>query len=96
MSQKEALSSDGLKIAAMLLEEEPPVGKVIPALGAVDWARSHDVDIRPRLVEPSGEVRLIDSGSQISVTRRRPGDQLDSTLKLIAVNGSRINTYGVR
>ena len=39
---------------------------------------------------------MIDSGSQISVTRRRPGDKLDNSLRLVAVNGLKISTYGVR
>ena len=30
------------------------------------------------------------------MTRRRPGDKLDNSLRLVAVNGSKISTYGVR
>ena len=98
MSQniQEAYSSGNIKIASMVVDKSQSLGKIIPSVGAVDWARAHDVDIRPRLVEPSGEARLVDSGSQISVTKRLPGDKLDNSLRLVAVNGSKINTYGVR
>ena len=96
MYTQEAFSCNGIKIAAATIDRGDQVGKVIPSVGAVDWARAHDVDIRPRLVEPSGEVRLIDSGSQISVTKRLPEDKLDNSLRLVAVNGSKIQTYGIR
>ena len=69
-------------------------GVVIPTLDAVNW--SGNVDIRPRLVEKSGVERLIDSGAQISATVRLPSDRPDQNVNLVAVNGSKIKTYGVR
>ena len=72
-----------------------PEGVVIPALNAVGWS-NRNVDIRPRLVEASGRERLIDSGAQISATVRLPSDKPDQSVSLVAVNGSKIKTYGVR
>ena len=73
-----------------------PPGIVIPTLDAVGWSHP-DIDVRPRLVDKaSGEARLIDSGAQISATPRRLGDVEDLSINLVAVNGSRIKTYGVR
>ena len=48
-----------------------PAGTVIRAIDAVGWSVGHrNCDIRPRLVDKkSGEARLLDSGSQITVTR---------------------------
>ena len=71
-----------------------PEGVVIPTLDAVNW--SGNVDIRPRLVEKSGTERLIDSGAQISATVRLPSDKPDKRVSLVAVNGSKIETFGVR
>ena len=91
------LNQGSLKIAAACVDREPFIGRVIPSVGAVDWARSHDVDIRPRHVDSAtGEVRLVDSGSQITVTKKKPDDKVDNNIRLVAVNGSKIETYGVR
>ena len=79
-----------------IYESDLPVGMVIPTVDAVGWANHRNVDVRPRLVEKSGEIRLIDSGAMISATKRLPTDKLDDSVRLVAVNGSKINTYGVR
>ena len=72
-----------------------PVGSVVPSVEAVNW--SGNGDIRPRLWDDSsGQFRLIDSGSMITATKKLPSDKEDKSLKLIAVNGSPIKTYGVR
>ena len=75
-----------------------PIGQVIPSIEAVDWHKKGlNVDIRPRLIDSStGEARLLDSGAQLSATVRGPNDKLDESVKLVAVNGSRIPTYGSR
>ena len=39
---------------------------------------------------------LVDSGSQITATVRSPEDKIDPNIRLVAVNGSRINTYGTK
>ena len=69
------------------------VGEIISAADAVGWDKaSKGVDVRPRLVDKSGNARLIDSGSMVTATARQPGDKPDSSRKLIAVNGSVIQT----
>ena len=72
-----------------------PVGSVVPSIEAVNWAGTND--IRPRLWDQSSsQFRLINSGSMISATKKLPSDKEDKSLKLVAVNGSQIKTYGVR
>ena len=74
-----------------------PIGSIIPSIEALHWSHKSDCDIRPRLVDKStGEARLVDSGSMISVTKKEPDDKIDNSIRLIAVNGSRIDAYGVR
>ena len=71
-----------------------PFGTVVPAIEAVDW-QVPNCDVRPRLLDKSsGQFRLRDSGSMISATKKLPGDKQDHSMKLIAVNGSNIKTYG--
>ena len=73
-----------------------PVDTVVRAVDALDWkVGQRGCDVRPRLFDKSSGVnRLLDTGSQISVTSRRPEDKVDNSFKLIAVNGSKITTYG--
>ena len=89
-----------LEVAAEVdpYQKEIPVGTVIRAVDALNWKPGQkQCDIRPRLLDKStGINRLVDSGSQISVTKKGPEDQLDESLRLIAVNGSKINTYGIK
>ena len=75
-----------------------PVGVVIPTVDAVGWSEGfRNVDVRPRLVDKStGQARLIDSGAQITATMKLPEDKVDNSVRLVAVNGSKIPTYGVR
>ena len=70
----------------------------VPTIDAVGWTRGHrSVDIRPRLVDKSsGQSRLLDTGAQLSATCRGPEDKEDQSINLIAVNGSKIKTYGVK
>ena len=89
-------STSSFSIDSLELQPEVPVGEIIPTLDAVDWVNKH-IDIRPRLVDSStGEARLIDTGAQLSAAKRRPEDKVDLSVKLVAVNGSRILTYGTR
>ena len=92
-SKNEALEIGSLQVV------EPPdihIEEVIPTVDAVGWSHTN-VDIHPCLVDSSsGEARLIDSGAQISATRKRPDDQVENTIRLIAVNGSKIQSYGFR
>ena len=75
-----------------------PVGITIPSVDAVDWIPGfRNVDVRPRLVDNStGQARLLDSGAQISATMKSSGDKVDNSVNLVAVNGSRIKTYGIK
>ena len=75
-----------------------PVGEVISAAEALGWNKSQQgVDIRPRLVDKATKVaRLIDTGSMITATAKGPDDKVDESIKLVAVNGSEIKTYGVK
>ena len=69
-----------------------PDGTVVPAVEAVDW--SGNSDIRPRIWDNSaGQFRLFDSRSMITAMQ---GDKPDNRLRLMAVNGSEIKTYGIR
>ena len=87
-----------MTIESLEIESNLQIGEIIPSIEAVDWVNGHrNVDIRPRLVDSSsGEARLLDSGAQLSATQRRPEDKLDNSVNLVAVNGSRIPTYGIR
>ena len=75
-----------------------PDGTIVRAVDALHWPSfGHNCDIRPRLRDDStGINRLVDSGSQISVAKKGPDDKLDDSFKLVAVNGSKIQSYGVR
>ena len=77
-------------------ESDLQPGVVIPAVEAVDWNGRRNCDIRPRLLGSNGQASLIDSGSMITATARKPEDKLDTSVKLVAVNGSEIKTYGTR
>ena len=93
-----AMTMAAMQVAASVDPFQPslPEGVVVSAAEAVNWSNP-SVDIRPRLEDKaSGEFRLIDTGSQISACKRQPGDVQDDSVKLMAVNGSKIPTYGFR
>ena len=96
----DSLIVSALEVAAEVnpYETDLPVGSIVRAVDAVDWkVGRRNCDIRPRLLDKSsGKSRLVDSGSQISVTMKGPNDIIDNNLKLIAVHGSKIETYGIR
>ena len=79
-------------------QNDLPEGTILRAVDALDHRNGHrNCDIRPRLLDKSSGIsRLVDSGSQISVTRKGENDKLDDTFKLVAVNGTKIPTYGIR
>ena len=53
-----------------------------------------DLDIRPRVLDGNnGELTLLDSGSQCCVIKAKPGDILDSSIKLESVGGDKIKCY---
>ena len=97
-SSWDSLVSAAISVAQEVDPFKPDLqlGVEVSACDAYHWNRSN-VDIRPRLVDKSsGIARLIDTGSQISVTAKKSGDKIDDSVKLIAVNGSKIDTFGVR
>ena len=77
-------------------QSDIPVDSVVPAVEAQRWPVGHrGCDIRPRLLDKSiGQSRLIDSGSMITATAEGPEDKINESMKLVAVNGSEIKTYG--
>ena len=93
-------SNEIYKLSALELANSPgiEVGVEIPTIDAVGWSKAlNGVDIRPKLVDRStGVARLIDSGAMISAAAKGPNDKLSEGVRLVAVNGSRINTYGMR
>ena len=99
-NQTNAINIDQFTLGAIEIPRDLPdlpVGTVVPSIEAVDWPEHRNVDIRPRLIDSaSGKERLLDSGAQISATKRTPEDKPDHSVNLVAVNGSRIPTYGVR
>ena len=74
------------------------VGTKVENLDAINWnSEARFCDIRPRLFDKSANTfRLIDTGSQISTTKKLPGDEPDPNYRLKAVNNSSIQTYGFR
>ena len=89
-----------LEIASLVnpYELDLPEGTEVSAVDARNWSNlGRQGDLRPRLVDKAtGEARLIDSGAMISAARRLPGDKKSESVKLVAVNGSKIETYGFR
>ena len=97
-SNSAGVGFDGAKIGAIKLAKRVlnPIGSIVSAAEAVDWA-DPSCDIRPRLFDKSTkEFRLIDSGSMITATRKLPEDKVDDSVNLVAVNGTKIKTYGIR
>ena len=96
-SQWDKLVVGAMSIAESVNPYEPdiPIGTVIPSIHAVKWTKgSGNCDIRPRLRDSStGELRLLDSGSMITAAKRLPGDKVDNSVRLVAVNGSRIDIW---
>ena len=67
-----------LKVAESIdpYQKDAPVGAVVRAVDALDWKPGQNIDIRPRLLDKSTNLsRLVDSGSQISVTQEASGRQ---------------------
>ena len=54
-------------------------------------------DMRPHVMDGnSGQYILLDSGAQVSACPPDPGDPIDPSIALKAVNGSRLNCYGYK
>ena len=62
-----------------------------------DQADKVGVDYRPHLYDSSRkEMLLVDSGSQVCTFPPEPGDQVDPSMSLRAVNGQKIKCYGTK
>ena len=69
-------------------------GEVVPAVEAATFAQ-RDLDCRPQLFDGiSKSWKLVDTGSMLTVIRKSPGDRIDRSKVLQAVNGSNIQVYG--
>lgn len=78
-------------------QEHFEVGSLISAVQAKAWNNSKHSDIRPRLYDTGSKVyKLIDTGSMISTTAKKPEDKLNPNMVLQAVNNSPMKTYGFR
>ena len=70
----------------------------ISAIEAINYRQgSYGLDTRPKVFDKlSNNWTLLDSGSCLTCTPKEPQDKLDPKLKLRAVNGTSIATYGTR
>ena len=67
-----------------------------PAIEAAKFVKE-GIDMRPHLYQPNtDQYYLIDSGAQVCTVPPDPGDQVDPTMALRAVNGARIKCYGTK
>ena len=56
-----------------------------------------DWDMRPHLLDKvTGKYLLLDSGAQVTAYPPDPGDQVDPSISLKAVNGSKLRCYGYK
>ena len=78
--------------------ESKPLGTVVSSAEALDWdVKTRTCDIRPRLFDKANNCfRLVDTGSQISTTKKLPEDVLNTNFSLQAVNNTQMKTYGFR
>ena len=80
-------------------EEEIDWNEIPSALCAAEvqtWSNDK-VDFRPHLYDPQlDQFILVDSGSQCSAWPPDPGDQVDSSLVLKAVNHTRMKCFGYK
>ena len=76
--------------------DTPP--ESLPAFQAMDWQPGQQgVDLRPHLWDPNADrFMLVDSGSQCCAWPPDPGDKVDPSITLRAVNGTRLKCYGVK
>ena len=72
------------------------IGEEISSLEAVNDP-DLDTDFRPRVYDNiTKQWTLLDSGACISCTPKDPGDKIDPTFRLRAVNGHSIPTFGTK
>ena len=71
-------------------------GQEVSAIDALNFRPgSYGLDVRPRIFDKISKTwTLLDTGSCLTCTPKKPGDKLDPTFKLRSVNGGQISTYG--
>ena len=71
--------------------------EVIPSVFATNWPDGlRGQDLRPKMVDGFGVRYLLDSGSMTSVVKPEPGDRLDPSIRLQAVDGTPFPAFGRR
>ena len=71
--------------------------EVVPSFYAANWPDGlKGKDLRPRLVDSFKVKYLVDSGSMTCVVPPEPGDKVDPSIRLQAVDGSPFPAYGRR
>ena len=66
-------------------------------LAAMSSSQSQTLDNRPHFFDKKlQQALLVDSGSAVTVWPPEPGDEVDPSMRLKAVNGSRLNCYGFK
>ena len=70
----------------------------LPAFQAMGWESGRQgVDLRPHLWDPKeNRFMLVDSGSQCCAWPPDPGDKPDPSMSLKAVNGTKLQCYGLK
>ena len=78
------------------LIESNSIPKALCAAEALSFT-SDEVDFRPHLYDKqTGQFQLVDSGSQVSAWPPDPGDRVDPSVHLKAVNNTKMKCYGFK
>ena len=82
---------EAAQVAALTEVDVPP--DILAAMVGKD----RNVDSRPHFYDPKlKQCLLVDSGSAVTAWPPDPGDKIDPSMKLRAVNGSKLNCYGYK
>ena len=77
---------------------QPSPPESLPAFQAKQWEPGEGgVDYRPHLInKATKECSLVDTGSVCTVYPPEPGDKIDPSIQLQAVNGEKMKCYGYK
>ena len=79
------------------MESEIPPPGLFSAAEAVNMSEAENYDMRPHIFDGvSKKHLLLDSGSQVTAYPPDPGDKVDPSMSLKAVNGTRLKCYGYK
>ena len=74
----------------------PPPSEFYSAIEAASMSGT-DWDMRPHVLDKrTGQYILLDSGAQVTACPPDPGDQVDPSIALKAVNNARMKCYGYK